>query len=139
MGAGMGFQMLSLLLAVQQGAPRSQLGIATSLNQFSRSIGAAVGVAVMGAILARSVAGLPLPAVAREGAGGSAIALTPAVRHTFAVALHNTFVTGLLVAAAGFIGTFFLPPVTFSTGEETHPASARGGHEQDGAPVILMD
>ena len=43
--AGMGLSMLSLLLAVQHGVERSQLGLATSLNQFSRSIGAAIGVA----------------------------------------------------------------------------------------------
>ena len=48
-GAGMGTQMLSLLLAVQHGVDRSRLGIATALTQFSRSIGAAVGVAAMGA------------------------------------------------------------------------------------------
>ena len=77
-GAGMGTQMLSLLLAVQHGVDRSRLGIATSLNQFSRSIGAAVGVAVMGAILARSLAGVTLPGgadglrrVGRDGPDGS--------------------------------------------------------------------
>src|SRR4030095_6686306 len=60
LGAGMGMQMLSLLLAVQHGVDRSRLGLATSLNQFSRSIGAAVGVAAMGAIMARSLAGAAL-------------------------------------------------------------------------------
>ena len=43
--------MLTLLIAVQQAVPRQVLGTATSLNQFSRSIGGAVGVAVMGAFL----------------------------------------------------------------------------------------
>ena len=57
----MGTQMLSLLLAVQHGVDRSRLGLATSLNQFSRSIGAALGVAAMGAILARSLGGVTLP------------------------------------------------------------------------------
>ena len=40
--------------------PRSRLGIATSLNQFSRSIGAAIGTAVMGALLTRALAGVQL-------------------------------------------------------------------------------
>ena len=50
-GAGLGLTMLTLLIAVQQAVERNQLGIATSLNQFSRAIGGAFGVAVMGAVL----------------------------------------------------------------------------------------
>jgi EmrB/QacA subfamily drug resistance transporter len=50
-GAGLGFTMLTLLIAVQQAVDRSQLGVATSLNQFSRAIGGAFGVAVMGVAL----------------------------------------------------------------------------------------
>jgi Na+/melibiose symporter-like transporter len=53
LGSGMGLSMLSLLLAVQHGVPRAHLGLATSLSQFSRSIGAAVGVAAMGTLMAR--------------------------------------------------------------------------------------
>jgi EmrB/QacA subfamily drug resistance transporter len=51
MGSGLGLVMLTLLIAVQQSVARAQLGIATSLNQFARSIGGAVGVALMGAFL----------------------------------------------------------------------------------------
>jgi EmrB/QacA subfamily drug resistance transporter len=50
-GTGLGLTMLTLLIAVQQAVDRTQLGIATSLNQFSRAIGGALGVAVMGAVL----------------------------------------------------------------------------------------
>jgi EmrB/QacA subfamily drug resistance transporter len=50
-GAGLGFTMLTLLIAVQQAVERSQLGVATSLNQFSRAIGGAFGVALMGVAL----------------------------------------------------------------------------------------
>jgi EmrB/QacA subfamily drug resistance transporter len=53
-GIGLGLVMLTLLLAVQHSVHRSQLGIATSLNQFSRSIGGAIGVAIMGALLSAS-------------------------------------------------------------------------------------
>ncbi|MDQ3805495.1 MAG: MFS transporter, partial [Acidobacteriota bacterium] len=55
-GAGLGLTMLTLLIAVQQAVAREQLGIATSLNQFSRSIGGAVGVAVLGAVLSAGLA-----------------------------------------------------------------------------------
>jgi EmrB/QacA subfamily drug resistance transporter len=114
-GAGMGTQMLSLLLAVQHGVDRSRLGIATSLNQFSRSIGAAVGVAAMGAILARSLSGVSLPGGA-DAFAATASALTPAVRAQFAVALHRVFLAGAVVSAAGLAATFFLPAVSFARG-----------------------
>ena len=56
LGAGMGLAMISLLLHVQRTVSRAELGLATSLNQFARSIGSAVGVAIMGAILASRMA-----------------------------------------------------------------------------------
>jgi EmrB/QacA subfamily drug resistance transporter len=114
-GAGMGTQMLSLLLAVQHGVDRSRLGIATALNQFSRSIGAAIGVAAMGAILSRSLSGVTLPGGADAFAATGA-ALSPAVRAQFDGALHRVFMAGALVSAAGLLATVFLPAVTFARG-----------------------
>jgi EmrB/QacA subfamily drug resistance transporter len=55
-GAGLGLTMLTLLIAVQQAVERSKLGIATSLNQFSRAIGGAFGIAIMGAFLTAGLA-----------------------------------------------------------------------------------
>jgi predicted MFS family arabinose efflux permease len=115
-GAGMGLQMLSLLLAVQHGIDRTRLGIATSLNQFSRSVGAAVGVSAMGALLARGVEGVALPG--RDGMASGALLLSGAARAQFAAALHNVFVAGAVVSALGLIATFFLPHVNFSQGVE---------------------
>lgn len=142
-GAGMGTQMLSLLLAVQHGVDRSRLGIATSLNQFSRSIGAAIGVAAMGAIMARSLAGASLP----EGAdafAASAAALSAPVRAQFAVALHRVFVTGALVSGAGLVATFFLPAVSFargvpdSTGEQMIQAEMTNLEPED-EPITVTE
>jgi MFS family permease len=116
LGAGMGTQMLSLLLAVQHGVDRSRLGLATSLNQFSRSIGAAVGVAAMGAILARGLAGVPLPGGAEGLAASGAMALSPAAREQFAAGLHRVFVAGAIVSATGLIAALFLPAVSFAKG-----------------------
>ena len=55
-GAGLGLTMLTLLIASQHAVPREQLGITTSLNQFSRSMGGALGVAILGALLAAGLA-----------------------------------------------------------------------------------
>lgn len=55
MGSGMGLVMFALLITMQNSVDRSRLGIATSLNQFSRSIGQTLGVAVMGAVMTFSL------------------------------------------------------------------------------------
>ncbi len=55
-GAGLGLTMLTLLIASQHSVGREQLGITTSLNQFSRSIGGTVGVAILGAFLTAGLA-----------------------------------------------------------------------------------
>jgi EmrB/QacA subfamily drug resistance transporter len=114
LGAGMGSQMLSLLLAVQHGVDRSRLGLATSLNQFSRSIGAAVGVAGMGAIMTRTLTGFTLPGGAEGLTAAGTMALSAPVRDQFAIGLHRVFLAGLIVSMAGFIATLFLPPVHFT-------------------------
>ncbi|HKE87382.1 MAG TPA: MDR family MFS transporter [Vicinamibacterales bacterium] len=111
LGAGMGTQMISVLLAVQHAVDRSRMGIATSLNQFSRSVGAAVGVSAMGAILAQTLAGVALPSAAP---GSTVIVLSPAMLQLFASGLHRVFVAGLIVSATGFVSTLFLPTMHFS-------------------------
>jgi hypothetical protein len=55
-GAGLGLTMLTLLISSQHSVGREQLGITTSLNQFSRSIGGALGVAILGALLSAGLA-----------------------------------------------------------------------------------
>jgi EmrB/QacA subfamily drug resistance transporter len=131
-GAGLGLTMLTLLIAVQQAVPRAQLGIATSLNQFSRSIGGAVGVAVMGVVLSAGL-GSHLSQIASSGNG----ALTPeraaelaanpnaliepqaratlspaaldALQGSLAAAIHNVFWVGTALAALALIVAFWLP------------------------------
>lgn len=46
-GTGMGFSMLSLLLAVQQATPKEELGAVTSAILFARNMGGALGTALM--------------------------------------------------------------------------------------------
>ncbi len=131
-GAGLGLTMLTLLIAVQQSVGRAQLGIATSLNQFSRSIGGAVGVAIMGAVLSAGLAS-HLQRVARAGAGPltperaaelasnpnalidpqASAALPPEVldelRESLASAIHNVFWTGTVLSGLALLVAFGLP------------------------------
>ena len=103
------------LLAVQHGVARSHLGLATSLNQFSRSVGAAVGVAAMGALMTRQLAGVSIPGGVESLAATGAMLTGPA-RLQFAAALHQVFIAGTVLAAASLLATLFLPPVDFSSG-----------------------
>lgn len=131
-GAGLGLTMLTLMIAVQQAVPRNQLGIATSLNQFSRSIGGAIGVAVMGAVLsaglasqlgeyadkenssltreqAAALASNPNALIepsAREGLSPEAFT---ALQNAMAGAIHNVFWIGTVLAALALLVAFYLP------------------------------
>jgi EmrB/QacA subfamily drug resistance transporter len=116
LGAGMGTQMLSMLLAVQHAVARTQLGLATSLTQFSRSVGAAMGVAAMGAIMTRSLTGVTLPGGAEGLMASGAMAISGPLRDQFAAALHRVFLAGAVVSAAGLLATLFLPAVDLSNG-----------------------
>jgi hypothetical protein len=130
MGIGMGLVMFALLITVQNSVGRSQLGIATSLNQFSRSIGQTVGVAIMGTVMTISLAshiaeiqkesGLPEADVARVVHNPSALIdpiargaqkpeLLKAMSGALAGALHNVFLTGVAFAALALLSGFWLP------------------------------
>lgn len=130
MGIGMGLVMFALLITVQNSVSRNQLGIATSLNQFSRSIGQTVGVAVMGTVMTISLAshvaeiqkesGLPEADVARVVHNPSALVdpiaraaqkpeLIKAMSGALAGALHNVFLTGVAFAVLALLSGFWLP------------------------------
>jgi drug resistance transporter, EmrB/QacA subfamily len=131
-GCGLGLTMLTLLIAVQHSVPRHQLGIATSLNQFSRSIGGAIGVAVMGAVLSAGLlthlteyAGMEnsglTPARAEELAANPNALIDPSARegltpeafsalqNAMAGAIHNVFWIGTFLSAMALLVAFYLP------------------------------
>ncbi len=115
LGCGMGLSMLALLLAIQHGVDRSRLGLATSLNQFARSIGAAIGVAVMGAVLARSMSGLYF-AGGLHGIDAGALKLEGAARLQLAGALQHAFAIGAVMTLLALFACAFLPRVDFARG-----------------------
>jgi MFS family permease len=124
-GAGLGLTMLTLLIAVQHAVPRSQLGITTSLNQFFRSIGGAIGVALLGAVLASSLAAslhrqLPAEQAAKLTENPSALvdrhaqlATEPRVlailQESLGRSIRSVFVASGIVCAIALIFAFMLP------------------------------
>ena len=86
-GIGMGMVVVPMLIAVQSVVARSDLGAATSLTQFFMSIGGALGLSLMGAVMSQRLhAGLPM-----------------------ADALHGVFVVGSVVCVAAFASAFLVP------------------------------
>jgi predicted MFS family arabinose efflux permease len=71
-GLGLGATMQNLVLAVQNTVAQSDLGSASSTVAFFRSLGGAVGVSVLGAVLAHQVAGRVTAGLAHLGAAPSA-------------------------------------------------------------------
>lgn len=67
LGLGLGATMQNLVLAVQNNTAQADLGAASSLVAFFRSIGGSVGVSVLGALLAHQVAGSVLDGLADLG------------------------------------------------------------------------
>jgi len=86
-GIGMGLTFVPMLIAVQSAVPRADLGAATSMTQFFRTIGGAVGLSVMGAVMIRRLAaGAPM-----------------------ADALHSVFMVGLVISVIAFVSAFLVP------------------------------
>ncbi len=130
-GTGLGLSMLTLLIAVQQAVDKSKLGVATSLNQFSRSIGGAIGVAIMGAVLTASLAtelnkaanenGVITEAQAEEFASNPNALIEPSAKaeisgetldvlqSALAHAIRPVFWLGALMAGFGLLVVLFLP------------------------------
>ena len=96
-GVGLGMMMQMFVLSVQNSVPQAAMGAATALTQFSRQIGATLGVTIMGVIVNQ---GLPRAARGHEQL---AHRLPPALRSDLANALHPAF-----LCAAAVCGIVFL-------------------------------
>jgi EmrB/QacA subfamily drug resistance transporter len=91
-GIGLGLMMQVFVLVVQNAVPRTFMGSATALTQFSRSIGGTLGVTLMGVIVNQ---GLPQ----RAGAGVALHRLHGPIRVALAHALRPAFFAGMCVSA----------------------------------------
>jgi EmrB/QacA subfamily drug resistance transporter len=162
-GAGLGLTMLTLLIAVQQAVPRQILGTATSLNQFARSIGGAVGVAIMGAFLSAGLASnlhkaaaksmaIITPQQADQLAANPNALIDPTSRAAMSAdqlhllqsalssALKNVFLVGMIMSAIALFIVFRLPQKIASRPDQTPmPPHPKACEAQSGERMVMAE
>ena len=139
-GAGLGFSMQTIVIALQNSVDFRDLGVATSANTFFRSIGATMGVALFGTVYASRLAhNLPIEIEKLRASNPAAlVGATPekfealkentAVLQTFSPELqvgiinafvnsfHIVFLTAVPVTVIGFFIAFMLRETPLRTG-----------------------
>ena len=129
-GIGLGLMMQVFVLSVQNSVPSRQIGSATALLQFSRSIGSTLGVTVMGVIVSQ---GLPSSVRAHEQVIHR---LPPAARSALATALHPAFLSAALVCGIVIcLVVFGIKEVPLRRGFEEPTLAAELGEGGGGDPV----
>jgi EmrB/QacA subfamily drug resistance transporter len=139
-GAGLGFSMQTVVIALQNAVDFKDLGVATSANTFFRSIGATIGVALFGTVYASRLAhNLPIEIEKLRASNPAAlVGATPekfvalkentAVLKTFTPELqvgiinafvnsfHIVFLTAVPITVIGFFIAFMLRETPLRTG-----------------------
>ena len=155
-GAAIGAAMPAATSAVMDVLPRERAGAGSALTNTARQVGVALGVAVLGSILAQSYHQTlgptlaSLPATTRGAAGGS-ISATQAVaaqlgtagrallgpaNEAFVSAMHVTTVVAAIIALAGAIVVLRWMPGLGSTAQGVEPsAEPQSAEPQTAEPV----
>jgi predicted MFS family arabinose efflux permease len=142
LGLGLGATMQNLVLSVQNNTAQSDMGAASSVVAFFRSMGGSVGVSALGAVLGHQVAasvseGLDRMGVAASGAGGSGsipdLATLPATiralfEQAFGEATGHLFLVAVPFAVLAFVCVLLIREVPLRTtvlrDDEIQPAVA---------------
>lgn len=148
-GMGVGMTLQNFVLAVQNTVPLKDVGSASSTVSFFRSLGGTVGVAVLGAVMARQVAGSLASAGISEGGGQAsrAAAQSPAaqeiVRAAYGDATAQVFLLSAAAAVLAVVAAVLLKPINLrssldlpdnkndKTGEAAAAAAAASDPDRD--------
>jgi EmrB/QacA subfamily drug resistance transporter len=143
-GVGLGATMQNLVLSVQNTVPGNQLGAATATVSFFRSLGGAIGVSALGAILGLRVADhirsglsqLGIPASALHGSGTTIpnVATLPptiarVVENSYGNAVGHVFLIATPMMALALFAIAFINevPLREQSGTELTRSLERGG------------
>lgn len=136
LGIGLGATMQNLVLAVQNNAAPEDIGTASAVVTFFRSMGGSIGVSALGALLSAQVAdkvssGLAALGIPTDGLASHQIpdldALPGPVRtvfeHAFGSATGELFLVATPFALLALIAVLFIKEVLLRTTLETEPAT----------------
>ncbi|MCW3819020.1 MFS transporter [Micromonospora sp. DR5-3] len=131
LGIGVGMLMQNLVLAAQNDVPASELGAATSVLTFFRSMGGAIGVSVLGAVLANRVTDLMTEKLGPAAAGGASAGEVPdlsalpepvlrIVQSVYGTATADLFLIGAPLALLAMVVVLFIKekPLHTVSGDE---------------------
>ncbi|MEV7090284.1 MFS transporter [Streptomyces sp. NPDC093085] len=150
MGLGVGMMMQNLVLATQNQVAPQDLGSASSTVTFFRSLGGAVGVSALGAILGNRIThyvkegladlGPQGAALGHAGTGGGGIPnlaqlpapLRPVIEAAYGHGVADVFLYAAPMALIAFLLTLFIKEVPLRTKSVEGPEASS---EPEGAPV----
>lgn len=152
LGVGIGGVMQVLVLATQNAVDYADLGVATSLATFFRSLGGAFGTSIFGAILTSRLThllpqllppGTPAKSVqvAFTGSPAALARLSPAAHSgavtAFVRSLHTVFTVGVPFALAAFVLAWLLPEIQLRRAVKTdHQVPAAESVESEGSVPV---
>ena len=152
-GAGLGFSMQTIVIALQNSVEFKDLGVATSANTFFRSIGATIGVALFGTVYASQLThNLPIEIAKLKASNPAALigatpekfaalkentavlqTFTPELQagivHAFVNSFQTVFLTAAPITAIGFLVAFLLRETPLRTGAAHHAAKEEAAGE----------
>jgi len=155
-GAGLGFSMQTIVIALQNAVDFQDMGIATSSNTFFRSLGGAFGTAIFGTILSNRIAYYLQDNFAKlQSSDPAALSdfdsskldlittntsiittLPPVIRdtvlHSFAQTFQVVFLAAAPVTLLGFVLAFFLKEKPLQSSSAHHAAKAEAAGEAVG-------
>ncbi|SCF18862.1 drug resistance transporter, EmrB/QacA subfamily [Micromonospora purpureochromogenes] len=131
LGIGVGMLMQNLVLAAQNDVPAHELGAATSALTFFRSMGGAIGVSALGAVLANRVTSLMTEKLGPAAATGGGSAEVPdlstlpepvlrIVQDVYGIATADLFLIGAPIALLALVVVLFIKekPLHTLSGDE---------------------
>jgi EmrB/QacA subfamily drug resistance transporter len=138
LGVGMGAAMTPATTAITEALPAAQQGVGSALNDLSRELGGALGIAVIGSILAATysshvnLSGLPSHVVAQVKHSYAIATQLPAPipdrAHTaFVTAMHIALLTAAGAALIAAVGVVLLLGRTRSASRSAKPARPERG------------
>ncbi|MEU7695493.1 MFS transporter [Microbispora hainanensis] len=134
-GAGLGFTMQTIVTAIQNAVERADMGVATSSTTFFRMMGAAIGTAIMGAVLTNRLThyltvefGGRMPPGHVDANNVQAIQQLPQpvkdhVLVAFTSAIDDVFLASLPFVALALVVAFFLKEIPLAARSTDGPAA----------------